>query len=181
MGLGEETLMPAGRPTEFREDYCVQVEKLCKLGATDEQIAEFFDVSVQTIYNWKSKHPEFVEAIKNGKVIADMQVSNSLFKKATGYVIETEKVVGKGDNKQVLKVNVAIEPDTTAAIFWLKNRQPEYWRDRTETQVNHTLTIPQAFEDYIRSIAQDRDAKVIDGTLATEGEGVAKLPAPIRS
>lgn len=156
-----------GRPSSFNPAYCEQVEKLCKLGATDEQIAEFFDVAVATIYNWKNKHPEFVEAIKNGKVIADMQVSNSLFRRAVGYEMPD---TGKH-----------VSPDVTAQIFWLKNRQPEYWRDRIEQQVNHTLTLPQAFEDYIRAVNTERDAKVINGAVAEEGQRVGKLPAPVRS
>jgi hypothetical protein len=172
--------MPAGRPTQFKPEYCEQVEKLCKLGATDKQLAEFFDVAVDTIYNWKHKHPEFVDAIKNGKTIADMQVSNSLFKKATGYTVEREKVVGKGETQKVVKVQIDVEPDTTAAIFWLKNRQPEYWRDRTEQNIT-TLTINVAFEDYIRSLNEASEAKVINGTVAAEGRRLESLPAPVRS
>lgn len=64
---------------------------------------------------------------------------------------------------------------------WLLSKAlPKIYGDRIEANVNHTLTIPQAFEDYIRSIAQDRETKVIDGNLAEEGEGVAKLPVPVR-
>lgn len=121
-----------GRPSEFKTEYCDQVVKLCRLGATDQDIAEFFSVSTTTIDNWKRQHPEFLGAIRAGKIEADVQVANSLFKKATGYVVEVEKVVGQGDKRKVVKMNVAIEPDTQACVFWLKNRRKDQWRDKQD-------------------------------------------------
>lgn len=103
--------MAKGRPTSFKPEYTEQVEKLCLLGATDEQLAIFFSVSIQTIHNWKKKHPDFFDALKRGKQNADIEVVNSLFKKA-------------------------MNGDTTAQIFWLKNRQTESWRDRKEVDLN---------------------------------------------
>lgn len=125
-----------GRPTDYRDEFCQQVEKLCKLGATDIEIADFFGKAVSTINLWKKEHPEFSEAIKRGKVVADIDVANSLFKKATGYTQEVEKVIGKGDDRRVVTVKVPIEPDTTAAIFWLKNRRKDHWRDKQEVDMN---------------------------------------------
>lgn len=124
-----------GRPSSFRPEFCEQVVKLCRLGATDRQIAEFFGVVESTVNLWKLEHPEFSESIKEGKVQADMQVADALFKTATGYVIETEKVLGKGDNARVEKLKVSVPGDTTAQIFWLKNRQRDHWRDKTEAEV----------------------------------------------
>lgn len=173
--------MPAGRPTDYKPEFCKQAEKLAKLGATDRDLAEFFEVSIRTIERWRVQHEDFCRSTQLGKAEADDRVEKSLFHRAVGYSFEAEKIFNnKGDIVRAPYVE-HVPPDTAAAFIWLKNRRPEVWRDRSETQVNHTLTIPQAFEDYIRSIAQDRDAKVIDGTVATEGEGVAKLPAPIRS
>ncbi len=125
-----------GRPSEFQPEFCEQAEKLCRLGATDAELAEFFGKSEQTINAWKQKHPEFLESIKGGKVLADIAVANSLYKKATGYVMEIDKVIGRGDERKVVKVNIAIEPDTTAAIFWLKNRRKQHWRDKQDVDLN---------------------------------------------
>lgn len=173
--------MPAGRPTEYREEYCVQAAKLTKLGATDRDLAEFFEVSIRTVQRWAAQHEEFRRSIQLGKAEADEKVERSLYHRAVGYTFESEKIFhNKGEIVRAQTLE-HVPPDTAAAFIWLKNRKPDVWRDRNETQVNHTLTIPQAFEDYIRSIARDREEKVIDGTVATEGEAVAGLPAPVRS
>ena len=172
--------MPAGRPTEYKPEYCPQAAKLTKLGATDRDLAEFFDVHIRTVQRWAAQHDEFRRAIQLGKDEADEKVERSLFHRAVGYTFESEKIFhNKGEIVRAACLE-HVPPDTAAAFIWLKNRKPDAWRDRTETNVNHTLTIPQAFEDYIRSIAQDRDAKVIDGTLATEGSRVEAIAAPVR-
>jgi hypothetical protein len=131
-----ESKRKVGRPSEFKPEFCEQAEKLCKLGATDEELAEFFGVTTTTIDNWKVKHPAFLGAVKEGKVLADINVANSLYKKATGYVLETERVIGKGDNARVVPLKIAIEADTTAAIFWLKNRRKAHWRDKQDVDLN---------------------------------------------
>jgi hypothetical protein len=63
---------PVGRPTDFRPEYVLQTIKLCRLGATDEEIAAFFEKSTTTIDNWKKKHPEFLGALKEGKLTSDI-------------------------------------------------------------------------------------------------------------
>lgn len=172
--------MDRGRPTEYREEYCAQAQKLAKLGATDRDLAEFFDVSIRTIERWRVQHEDFCRSTQLGKAEADARVEKSLYHRAVGYTFETEKIFhNKGEIVRAQTLE-HVPPDTAAAFIWLKNRKPEEWRDRMDHNHNHTLTIPQAFEDYIRSIAQDRETKVIDGNLAEEGEGVAKLPVPVR-
>jgi hypothetical protein len=73
----------AGRPTLYREEYTEQALKLCRLGATDRELADFFDVSEQTINAWKDAHPEFLESLKDGKAKADAEVADKLFRRAT--------------------------------------------------------------------------------------------------
>ena len=120
------------RPTDYREEYAEQARKLCLLGYTDKQLADFFNVSEQTINTWKIKHPQFLESIKRGKEIADVNVVESLYKRAIG--IEYDEIELKTDGKVKSKrvVKKFIPPDTTAQIFWLKNRQPKSWRDKQE-------------------------------------------------
>jgi hypothetical protein len=123
----------AGRPTTYRPNFCVQVEKLCKLGATDDEIANFFEVQESTINNWKLAHPEFLESIKKGKVLADAEVAHKLFKRATGYShpeVDIKVISGEIVTTELIK---HYPPDTAAAIFWLKNRRKKEWRDKIET------------------------------------------------
>lgn len=133
--------MSAGRPTDFRVEYVQQAEKLCVLGATDEDIANFFEVDVRTIYRWKHAHEEFCQALKAGKEVADARVERSLYNRAVGYTYDSEKVVtvAQGNNQGSVIERVPIKehvpPDTTAGIFWLKNRRPDDWRDKLDHHV----------------------------------------------
>ena len=139
----------AGRPTDYREEYCVQVEKLCKLGATDKEIADFFDVVESTINLWKLEHPEFSESIKKGKIVADAEIANSLFHRAKGYSHDAVKIFPTGGEVKDKEGNIVkgpllvpyvehYPPDTVAAIFWLKNRrgkikeEGQRWADKQE-------------------------------------------------
>ncbi|PIT61650.1 terminase [Snodgrassella alvi] len=119
------------RPTDYRQEYAEQARKLCLLGFTDKQLAVFFGVNESTINRWKQKYPEFCKSIKSGKVIADAQVVESLFNRATG--IEVTEVEVRDDGKKKVKrvTKKHIPPDPTAQIFWLKNRQPELWREKS--------------------------------------------------
>ncbi len=126
-----------GRPTAYKAEFDELAYNYCLLGAKDTQLAEFFDVSEQTINTWKKKHPSFLESLKRGKVSADAEVANALFNRAKGYAVTEEKEEevsggeGGGSFKKVKHIK-HIAGDTTAQIFWLKNRQPELWRDKRE-------------------------------------------------
>jgi hypothetical protein len=121
-----------GRPSKFDEAMCVQAEKLCKLGATDKELADFFEVSESTLSKWKVDYPEFSEALKSGKEMADAEVGNRLFQRAIGYShpdVHISNYQGEITKTETVK---HYAPDTTACIFWLKNRRPDLWRDRVE-------------------------------------------------
>ena len=123
-----------GRPTLYRAEYADQARKLCRLGATDKELADFFAVDEATINRWKSAHPHFCESLKAGKQIADAEVADKLFQRATGYEHKAVKIVADaktGAEHQVEYVE-RYPPDTTAGIFWLKNRRPDLWRDRID-------------------------------------------------
>jgi len=99
--------MAGGRPTKYKKEYAEQARKLCgNFGATDKKLAEFFGVSEQTVNAWKKAQPEFLESLK-AKDVADDAVENSLY-------------------------NTALDGNTTAQIFWLKNRRARQWRDKQE-------------------------------------------------
>lgn len=119
------------RPSAYQDAYAAQALKLCRLGAKDVELADFFGVSEQTINAWKQAHPDFLESLKAGKAFADAEVADRLFKRATGYEHEALKIVAdaKTGAEHVVPYIERYPPDTTAAIFWLKNRRPDLWRD----------------------------------------------------
>jgi hypothetical protein len=128
--------MPAGRPTDYRPEFAEQAKILCEAGATDADLADEFGVTVQTLRNWRRNHPAFFAAIKLNKPIADAEVERSLYERATGYTRESVKIFcGKDGEVTQVKFLEHVPPDPTAMIFWLKNRQPDIWRDRRETEV----------------------------------------------
>ncbi len=120
----------AGRPTAYKPDFVGQAEKLCLLGATDEEMADFFDVDVRTLYRWKAVHEEFCQAIKTGKEVADERVERSLYARAVGYTFDSEKIFQFQGKVVRASTKEHVPPDTTAMIFWLKNRRPDEWRDK---------------------------------------------------
>lgn len=121
-----------GRPTKYKDEYAEQAYKLCLLGATNEQLADFFEVAVSTFHEWRLAHPDFQDAIKRGKLEADARVAQALFSRATGYVapdVDIKMYEGTIIQTPTLK---HYPPDATSMIFWLKNRQPDLWREKRE-------------------------------------------------
>lgn len=119
-----------GRPTRYKSEYAEQARKLCLLGATDEALADFFEVSKVTINAWKKAHPEFLNSLKIGKQIADANVADSLYNRALGYSHPEIKVFNNMGEIVTFECEKHYPPDPTSAIFWLKNRQPALWRDK---------------------------------------------------
>lgn len=143
-----------GRPSKYKQEYDEQVYKLCLLGATDKEIGDFFNVTETTINNWKIEFPSFFESIRAGKTLADMKVVNSLLESCHDRMIPTQqafKVREEGYNeegKKVIKEEVVVVdvmngvPANDRSIqFWLKNRQPDKWRDKQELKVEGDLTV----------------------------------------
>lgn len=121
--------MPAGRPTSYKPEYAEQAAKLYALGATDAQVADFFEVAVSTVALWKVKHNEFSDSEKTAKEVADEKVQQSLYRRAMGYECDEVDIrVIEGSIVQT-PIRKVYPPDTTAMIFWLKNRKPAEWRE----------------------------------------------------
>lgn len=121
--------MPGGRPTKYKPEYAAQAKKLCGLGATDSQLADFFEVAVSTIALWKVEHAEFSDALKMAKEEADAKVEQSLYRRAMGYECDETDIRVVGGEIVKTDLRKIYPPDTTAAIFWLKNRKPAQWRE----------------------------------------------------
>lgn len=118
-----------GRPSKFKPEFIEQAVKLCNLGATNREMAEFFGVQESTFHLWKIEHSEFSEALKTAKAEADSRVVESLYRRALGYSHDEVHVSNYQGTITLTPIVKHYAPDTVAAIFWLKNRRPEEWRD----------------------------------------------------
>jgi hypothetical protein len=125
----------AGAPTKYKTEYAEQAYKLCLLGATDKEMADFFQVEEKTINNWKKAHDGFLQSITRGKIIADAEIADSLYQRAKGYVhTDTKFAIFQGAITETMEYMKHYPPDTEAAKVWLKNRQPSKWRDKQEIE-----------------------------------------------
>ena len=153
---------PGGRPTSYKPDYARQARVVCALlGAIDTDLAELFNVDRSTIYDWKNKSPEFADALKQGKAELDAKVEKSLYERASGYEAPEDKVIFQDGEPQVMQITKRYPPDATSMIFWLKNRQPERWRDKREIDAHvkqETLT-PITVDELESRIRADDDAE----------------------
>ena len=141
-----------GRPTKYKEEYAELAYKLSLLGAIDAQLAQLLEISESTLNNWKHEHPEFLESIKKGKEIADVEVVEALRKRAIGYSYEEVKTEESDQGNKRTVTTKAVIPDTTAQIFWLRNRQPDKWtnnpipddQDQVATPVKIVVNVEDA-------------------------------------
>lgn len=123
-----------GRPSKYKDEYAEQARKLCLLGATDADLADFFHVSEQTINAWKKAQPDFLDSLKAGKQFADAEVADRLYQRAMGYSHPEEKVFQNNGEIITHQTTKHYPPDPTSMIFWLKNRATKTWRDKPEDE-----------------------------------------------
>lgn len=143
------------RPTSFKPEFAEQARKLASLGATDREAAEFFKVAESTLYLWKHTQPEFSEALKVGKEMADARVEQSLYRKAVGYSFDAVKMHAYEGVVSITPYVEHVPPSDTAAIFWLKNRKPDQWRDKQDVD----LTVKRAPDE----LTDEELAKIATG------------------
>lgn len=150
--------MAKGKYQEWLEpEGLLKIEGWARDGLTDKQIAHNMGISVATLYNWENEHLEILESLKRGKEVVDRMVENALLKRALGYEYEevSEKFEGEVlTERKVTKKQVV--PDTTAQIFWLKNRKPVDWRDkRNSDDIEDTSTVDDGFMEALNATARD--------------------------
>jgi hypothetical protein len=124
----------------------ILVEGWARDGLIDEQIAKNMNVAYSTFREWKKKFPTLSAALKQGKEVSDRQVENALFKTATGYYYQEETVTNAGEIVTIKKYS---KPNTTAQIFWLKNRKTE-WTDRVD--INAQVETKNKFDDIVSQL-----------------------------
>lgn len=138
---------PGGRPTEYDPSICSEVMALCAQGATDEEVASHIKISVRTLYYWKSKHPEFLQALNLGKEACDERVERSLYNRAVGYTYDSVKVLQNAGVPLIVPVKEHVPPDVGAAKLWLINRRPDKWADITRKEITGKDGGPVQFAD----------------------------------
>lgn len=161
--------MARGKYQEWLEpDNLLKLQAWARDGLTDEQIAQNIGIRRETLYVWKKRYPNISNALKKGKEIVDIQVENALLKRALGYSyneVIRERVLDQETGEYSLEITKTIKkevvPDTTAQIFWLKNRKPEQWRDRKETELSGGLDVRNTFNPY-DELTADELRKLID-------------------
>ena len=124
------------------------IESWARQGLTDEEIAQKMGIGTRTLYEYKEKYPQFSQALKEGKREADAKVEKALYKNATGYRYREEVLTNKGDIREVERY---AKPKTGAQKMWLKNRQPDKWKDKKEIsgelEINPVKAILKAEEE----------------------------------
>lgn len=133
-------------------------------GLTDEDIAHNIGISRSTLKEWKKNIPAISATLNTNKAIADIRVENALFKKATGCTVK-EIVISKIKNPDgtVTETERTVErelpPDTTAGIFWLKNRKPKDWRDKQEVELSGNVGMTDALKKARERVNEHRNSK----------------------
>ena len=134
VGFAMRAKRVAGQPTKYDAEAHPELAfKYCLLGATNEELARSLDVSVSTIDIWLVAHPEFLGAVKRGREQADAEVANRLYKRALGYEHPEDDIRALNGEIVITPTIKQYPPDTAAAIFWLKNRRSDKWREKVET------------------------------------------------
>lgn len=147
--------MAKGKYQEWlTEEGLLQLEAWARDGLTEEQIAHNMGISRKTLYEWKSKYSDICDTLKRGKEVVDIQVENALLKRALGYSykeVTREKIfnleTGQYELMPTKEVTKEVVPDTTAQIFWLKNRRPDMWRDKKDVSVEGSLNTASSLTD----------------------------------
>lgn len=159
----------------LQEDNLIRIESWARMGLTDEQIAKNMGVGLSTLKDWKNKYPAILDALKRGKAPVDFEVENALLKRAIGFEYEEvettiEEIDGK-QRKRIKKIKKVALPETSAMIFWLKNRKPEQWRKlnpvveakleaETEKLLKEAKTLETSQEDKIAELFDKVDGEI---------------------
>ena len=133
--MADKAKRKAGQPTKFNAKVQKQILCMALKSFTDAEMADILNVTEQTLNNWKITHSKFFESLKDAKKEADESVVKSLHERAMGYEHAEEKIFCNADGEVTTVQTVKhYPPDPTSMIFWLKNRNPEEWRDKQERE-----------------------------------------------
>jgi hypothetical protein len=134
-----------GRKTVYSPKMAEIARKCCEHGMTDIEVADMLGIGLSTLYRWKAGHPAFSRVFKLGKAEADNRVERSLYSRAVGYDYLAEKPFMTRDGQKTMRYRAHVPPDTAAAVWYLKNRRPDRWRDSFRHE--HVATPYDRIED----------------------------------
>lgn len=147
------------RPSKYETHVAPRLEEIkdwVRNGATDEEVAKRLGISRDSFYQYKKEFSDFSDTLKETKEIVDSQVENALLKRALGYSYnEVTKEVDADGKKKIKTVTKEVLPDVTAQIFWLKNRQPDKWRDKTQVETSITNENKELMKEYLNSVKKE--------------------------
>ena len=150
------------------------IEGWARDGLIDEQIAANIGITTTTLYDWKKKYADFSDALKKGKETSNYEVENALFKSATGYEYEERKevqeVVDGVMRKRVEITRKQVPPNATSAIFWLKNRKPDKWRNKQGIEFNKLQAEIKKLEAETARIESQSDKEGVPETVVFANE-----------
>lgn len=152
--------MAKGRYEKWRtKEGLLRIEGWARDGLTDEQIAHNMGISRKTLYVWIEKYGDICDALKKGKDVADREVESALYKRAVGYrstkqirELRLNRTTGRKEMTVVKETEEEIAPDVTAAIFWLKNRKPEDWRDKRDVAIDGIEESQEKVDEVLRQL-----------------------------
>jgi hypothetical protein len=161
----------SGRPSGYKAEYSRQAKELCTLGATVNELARFFQVGENAIYDWANKNKEFAKALQLGREACDERVERALYHKALGFEKEIEKeVLDKNGEKKVVVEKIYIPPSDTAIQFYLKNRKRSDWRDRQEHEIGRVGDFDKMSDNELEAF--------IEGTFTEISPGYSRAKVP---
>ncbi|WP_033470329.1 terminase [Bordetella bronchiseptica] len=147
------------RPSKYQPAFAEQAAKLCRLGATDKDLADFFAVTERTLNTWKKQHAEFLQALNAGKTLADAEVADRLYQRALGYTHAEDDIRVCDGVIVTTPTTKHYPPDTVACIFWLKNRRPDLWRDKPDPTNDDNVPPPvKVVIEVVNASIPDADA-----------------------
>ena len=162
----------AGRPSLYKPEFAERAHGLCLAGATNQELADGFEVGRSTIDNWLRKYPDFAQAVRSGRSLADGKVAQGLYARAIGYDYEATRVLLHQGEPVCVRHTVHRPPDVRACIFWLRNRRPQQWDAgaRTSRQKEPDLQpLEEVSERPLRECAECTSGQA-DDVRPAEGE-----------
>jgi hypothetical protein len=123
-----------GPKTKFNVSYCIKAYRLTLLGATVKEMAEFFEVAESTFCLWLKTYKKLSDSVRKARLEADGNVADRLLQRAMGYTHKEDKIFQYEGVPLIVPTKKYYPPDTQAATFWLKNRRPQDWRDKTDIE-----------------------------------------------
>lgn len=155
--MSDEQPKKRGRKSTFNALIRDTILRLIEEGKTEQEIADIIGISKTTLTNWKGKHPEFLYAVREARQVADGLVEAALFSRAIGYSHPEQKAFQYEGVILTHDMQKHYPPDTTAAMFWLRNRQPKRWKEKTEgdVNVNNNVNTGQVTDEQLENRLQE--------------------------